>query len=79
MMEIQLSVRSALAWELAHQIALRENRTIRDVVERALDAYEVRHEPAAALYARLGEQSCVESNTEARINENRQRYDGLDV
>jgi hypothetical protein len=51
MAEPQLSVRSAKARDLAHRLARRERSTIADIVERALEAYEVRearHEPAAS-------------------------------
>jgi hypothetical protein len=50
--EPQLSVRSAKARDLARQ----EHRSIADVVERALEAYEIREagrEPASVFYARL--------------------------
>jgi hypothetical protein len=56
MAEPQLSVRSAKARELAHRLARRQKRSIADVVERALEAYEVREagrEPASSFYARL--------------------------
>lgn len=58
MAEPQLSVRSAKARDLAYRLARRENRSIADIVERALEAYEVREagrEPAASFYARLAE------------------------
>jgi hypothetical protein len=51
MAEPQLSVRSAKARDLAHRLARREQRSIADIVERALECYEVREagrEPAAA-------------------------------
>ena len=56
MAEPQLSVRSAKARDLARRLARRERRSIADVVERALEAYEIREagrEPAVAFYARL--------------------------
>jgi hypothetical protein len=56
MAEPQLSVRSSRARELAHRLAKRENRSIADIVERALEAYEVREtgrEPAAEFYKRI--------------------------
>jgi hypothetical protein len=56
MAEPQLSVRSAKARELARRLARREHRSIADIVERALEAYEIREagrEPASAFYARL--------------------------
>jgi hypothetical protein len=52
MADPQLSVRSAKARDLAR----RERRSIADVVERALEAYEIREaerEPASTFYARL--------------------------
>src|SRR6185437_5017330 len=54
----QLSVRSARARELAHRLARRERRSIADIVERALEAYEIREagrEPASVFYARLSD------------------------
>jgi hypothetical protein len=54
MSEPQLSVRSAR--ELAHRLARRERRTIAEIVERALEAYEsaqTGREPAARCCARL--------------------------
>ena len=42
MPEPQLSVRSARARDLAHEIARREKRTVAEVVERALEAYRLR-------------------------------------
>ncbi len=58
MAELQLSVRSARARDLAHRLARRENRSIADIVERALEAYEIPEagrEPASAFYARLSD------------------------
>lgn len=74
MAEPQLSVRSAKARDLAHRLARRERRSIADVVERALEAYEIREagrEPAAAFYARLaGEYGC-DIDLEAILRESR--------
>jgi hypothetical protein len=56
MAEPQLSVRSAKARGLARRLARREHRSIADVVERPLEAYEIREvgrEPASTFYARL--------------------------
>lgn len=58
MAEPQLSVRSAKARDLAHRLARRENRSIADVVERALESYEIREagrEPAPTFYAHLAQ------------------------
>lgn len=74
MAEPQLSVRSAKARDLAHRLARRENRSIADIVERALEAYEVREtgrEPAASFYGRLSESSGTDIDLEAVIRESR--------
>ena len=74
MAEPQLSVRSAKARELAHRLARRENRSIADVVERALESYEIREagrEPASDFYARLAASSSTDIDLEAVIKEGR--------
>ena len=74
MPEPQLSVRSAKARDLAHRLARREHRSIADVVERALDAYEIREagrEPAATFYARLAIEFGSELDLETIVRENR--------
>ena len=79
MAEPQLSVRSAKARDLAHRLARREHRSIADIVERALEAYEVREagrEPAAAFYARLAEDYGSEIDLDALIRENRTVHRG---
>ena len=68
----QLSVRSAKA--------RRENRSIAEVVERALAFYEVREagrEPAAAFYTRLTAQAGTDVDLEFR--ENRRPNHGVDL
>jgi len=73
--EPQLSVRSAKARDLAHRLARREQRCIADVVERALEAYEIREageEPDAAFYARLASDWGSDIDLEAVIRESRQ-------
>lgn len=82
MAEPQLSVRSSKARDLAHRLARRENRSIADVVERALEWYEVREtgrEPAAAFYARLMTQAGTDIDLEAIIQENRQPHHGIEL
>ena len=82
MAEPQLSVRSSKARDLAHRLARRENRSIADVVERALEWYEVREagrEPAAAFYARLAVQSGTDIDLEAVVRENRQPHRGVEL
>jgi hypothetical protein len=78
----QLSVRSAKARDLAHRLARRENRTIADVVERALESYETKEagrEPAAAFYARLGQDSAVDVDLEALIKQERKAHQGPEL
>ena len=82
MAEPQLSVRSARARDLAHRLARRENRTVADIVERALEAYEVREvgsEPAAHFYRRLAADFGAEVDLEAVIREHRTPHKGLDL
>jgi microcystin degradation protein MlrC len=82
MAEPQLSVRSARARDLAHRLARRENRTVADIVERALVAYEVREtgrEPAASFYRRLSESFGADIDLETVIREHRTPHGGLDL
>lgn len=86
MAEPQLSVRSARARDLAHKLARREKRTIADIVERALEAYEVREtgrEPASAFYARISGYTMAfpddAADLEAIIDENRKPHSGIDL
>ncbi|MEN3953313.1 plasmid stabilization protein [Iodidimonas sp. SYSU 1G8] len=81
MAEPQFSVRSAKARELAHRLGRREKRSIAEIVERALEAYEVREagrEPAAAFYARLSARPGPDIDLEAVILENR-THEGSDI
>ena len=74
MAEPQLSVRSAKAGDLARRLARREHRSIADIVERALEAYEIREagrEPASAFYARLANDHGSDVDLEAVIREDR--------
>ena len=82
MAEPQLSVRSAKARELAHRLARREHRSIADVVERALESYEVREagrEPAGAFYARLSSDFGSDVDLESVIRGARQINAGPDL
>jgi hypothetical protein len=79
MAEPQLSVRSAKARDLAHRLARRERRSVSDVVERALEAYEIREtgrEPAAAFYARLSSDYGTGLDLEAAIRGGRKANRG---
>lgn len=78
----QLSVRSSKARDLAHKLARRENRSIAEVVERALEAYETREagrEPALSFYARINAQAATDVNLEAMILEGRVPHQGIDL
>jgi hypothetical protein len=78
----QLSVRSAKARDLAHRLARRERRSIADIVERALEAYEQRqgdHEPAAAFYARLASDHGTDIDLETIIRARRDPHAGIDL
>lgn len=82
MAEPQLSVRSAKARDLAHRLARRENRSIADVVERALESYEIREagrEPAAAFYARISRDYGTDVDLEAVIQAGRSVNTGPDL
>jgi len=82
MAEPQLSVRSARARDLAHRLARRENRSIAEIVERALESYESREtgrEPAAAFYSRLSTDFGTDIDLDAVIRESRVIHDGLDL
>lgn len=82
MAEPQLSVRSAKARDLAHRLARRENRSIADIVERALESYEVREagrESAAAFYGRLTQSYGTDIDLEALIRESRRVDPGPDL
>ncbi|MER8367663.1 type II toxin-antitoxin system VapB family antitoxin [Mesorhizobium sp. M0991] len=72
MTDPQLSVRSGKARDLARRLARRQNRTIVDVVERALEYYELREagrEPASIFYRRLSAQSGTDIDLDAVIHE----------
>jgi len=82
MAEPQLSVRSAKARELAHRLARRQKRSIADVVERALEAYEIREvgrEPASSFYARLSENYGTDVDLDAVIRKARRVHSGPDL
>ena len=82
MTEPQLSVRSAKARDLAHRLARRERRSVADIVERALEAYEVHEagrEPAQAFYARLSAECGTDLDLESVIRESRQINPGLEL
>lgn len=80
MSEPQLSVRSVKARDLAHRLAQRERRTVADIVERALEAYEIREtgrEPAHAFYDRLSDVCGADVDLQGLIDENRKAHSGI--
>ena len=82
MADPHLSISSARARDIAERLARRENRSIADVVERALEAYEIREvdrEPASAFYARLSVTGTADIDLEAVIRKDRQRHAGIDL
>ncbi len=82
MAEPQLSVRSAKARDLARRLARRERRSIADVVERALEAYEIREagrEPASVFYARLANDYGGDLDLEIVIREHRKINPGPEL
>jgi hypothetical protein len=82
MAEPQLSVRSSKARDLAHRLARRERRSVADIVERALEAYEVREagrEAASAFYARISKEYGTEIDLDAVIREGRRPHSGPEL
>jgi hypothetical protein len=82
MPEPQLSVRSSKARDLAHRLSRRENRSIADIVERALEMYEVSEagrEPAECFYRRLSAESGADIDLDAVIREDRRPHEGIDL
>jgi hypothetical protein len=82
MAEPQLSVRSARARELAHRLARRERRTVADIVERALEAYEsiqTGRESASSFYARLSETYGTDIDLDAVLRAERRTHAGLEL
>jgi hypothetical protein len=82
MTQPQLSVRSAKARDLAHRLSRCENRSIANIVERALEDYEVRQigrEPAAAFCARISASHGTDLDLEAVIHESRHAHEGPEL
>jgi hypothetical protein len=78
----QLSVRSAKARELAHRLARRENRSIADIVERALESYEIQEagrEPASSFYARMAMPDDDDIDLDAVLRAERKPNHGIDL
>jgi hypothetical protein len=83
MAQPQLSVRSARARDLAHELARREGRTVAQIVERALEAYGAREgaprESAAEFYRRLTEGREEDIDLDALLQEHRKPHLGIDL
>lgn len=82
MAEPQLSVRSARARDLAHRLARRERRSVADIVERALEAYEsaqTGRESAASFYARMSNDFATDVDLDLLLRESRKVNSGLDL
>ncbi len=77
----QLSVRSARARDLAHQLSKREQRPIHAIVEDALVQYAARYpqQSAAAFLKRLKSLAVDDVDLDALIAENRITHDGINL
>ena len=77
----QLSVRSARARDLAHELSQREKRPIHAIVEDALEQYAARYpqESAAVFLKRLKTFAVGDINLDEFIAENRRAHDGIDL
>jgi hypothetical protein len=77
----QLSVRSARARDLAHQLSKREQRPIHVIVEEALEQYASRYpkQSAAAFLKRLKSLAEPEVDLDALVAENRTPHQGIDL
>ncbi|MCX7063642.1 MAG: plasmid stabilization protein [Proteobacteria bacterium] len=82
MAEPQLSVRSARAREMAHRLARRERRSVAEIVERALEAYDIAQtgrEPAQEFYARVSRDFGADVDLQKVIRENRLPNEGIEL
>lgn len=70
MANARFSIRSAKAHAIARRLARRERKSIAEVIERALEAYEAREatrEPASSFYVRLSAEYGTDIDLEAII------------
>lgn len=76
----QLSVRSAKARDLAHELSAREKRPIHAIVEDALVAYAARQpkESPAAFLKRLRANAVEDTDLDALIADNRKPHEGIE-
>jgi hypothetical protein len=77
----QLSVRSARARDLAHQLSALEQRPIRAIVEDALTQYAARHpqQSATAFLKRLKFLAVLDVDLNLLLEENRVPHEGIDL
>jgi hypothetical protein len=77
----QLSVRSARARDLAHELSRREGRPIHAIVEEALTEYAKRHPKtsAADFLRRLQSLAVEEVDLTLLVAENRSPHPGIDL
>lgn len=75
----QLSVRSARARDLAHELSRIEKRPIHAIVEDALTQYAAKHprQSAAAFLKRLAALAPADIDLNALIDDNRKPHDGF--
>lgn len=67
-------------WQnLAHRLTRRENHSIAEAVERALEAYDARGraQPASSLHARVTTQAAIDPD--AVIRESRQPHQSIEL
>jgi hypothetical protein len=76
----QLSVRSARARDLAHQLSALEKRPIHAIVEDALTEYAKRHpiESAEAFLKRLQANAVADVDLDELIADNRLPHEGIE-
>ena len=82
MAQPQLVIRSIRATTLAHHLAERERRTVTEVIERALEAYEASQtgrEDASAFYSRISANFGTDVDLDALIRESRLPHRGMDL
>ena len=78
----QLSVRSARARDLAHQLSAQEKRPIHAIVEDALNEYASKRpqpESAEAFLKRLRANAVDDFDLDEMIAENRRPHHGIDL
>ena len=82
MPEAELSVLSARPRDLAHELVIREGRTVAEIVERALEAYrsrEASRESAADFYRRLTQGREEDIDLDALLEKHRKPHLGIDL